>query len=78
MRWRWWRPSTCSASCRKGTHDYAKFLHAGARSRRSRGSAGLEPTGIAGMAYNPFTKSFRLAADPAVNYMMAFRRTTDG
>ncbi len=30
------------------------------------------------MTYNPFTKTFQLNADTAVNYMMAFRRPADG
>jgi 2-polyprenyl-3-methyl-5-hydroxy-6-metoxy-1,4-benzoquinol methylase len=29
---------------------------------------------VTGVAYNPLAKTFRLVADPAVNYMMAFRR----
>jgi 2-polyprenyl-6-hydroxyphenyl methylase/3-demethylubiquinone-9 3-methyltransferase len=61
----------------KGTHDYAKFLmpaEVAAFARR----AGLEPLDITGVTYDPFRRSFRLACDPDVNYMMAFRRPADG
>jgi 2-polyprenyl-6-hydroxyphenyl methylase/3-demethylubiquinone-9 3-methyltransferase len=61
----------------RGTHDFAKFRTPGEVASFAR-HAGLEPTGIAGISYNPFAKSFRLTSDPAVNYMMAFRRTADG
>jgi len=60
----------------KGTHDYAKFLvpaEIAAFARR----AGLAPADITGMAYNPFTRTFRLVQDVGVNYMMAFRRAAD-
>ena len=61
----------------RGTHDYAKFLtpaEVAAFARR----AGLVAAGIIGLTYNPFAKTFRLAPDTAVNYMMAFRRPADG
>ena len=60
----------------KGTHDYAKFLtpaEVGLFARR----AGLSCEGITGVAYNPFTKTFKLDPDARVNYMMAFRRAND-
>ena len=57
----------------RGTHDYAKFLTPAEVTECAR-RAGLAPVDISGMTYNPFTKSFRLVPDPAVNYMMAFRR----
>ena len=60
----------------KGTHDYAKFLapaEVAAFARR----AGLAPAGITGMTYNPFARTFRLAQDVGVNYLMAFRRPAD-
>ena len=56
----------------KGTHDYAKFLPPAQVASFAR-SAGLLPVAITGIAYSPFAKSFRLVADPSVNYMMAFR-----
>jgi 2-polyprenyl-6-hydroxyphenyl methylase/3-demethylubiquinone-9 3-methyltransferase len=61
----------------KGTHDYAKFLTPAEVTSFARG-AGLTPVDISGMTYNPFTKSFRLVADPGVNYMMAFRHPANG
>jgi 2-polyprenyl-6-hydroxyphenyl methylase / 3-demethylubiquinone-9 3-methyltransferase len=60
----------------KGTHDYAKFLKPAEVAACAR-SAGLAPAGIAGLAYNPFTRAFRLVQDTGVNYLMAFRRPPD-
>ena len=60
----------------KGTHDYEKFLTPAELASFAR-SAGLAAAGIAGIAYNPFTRSFRKVQDTSVNYMMAFRRPVD-
>jgi 2-polyprenyl-6-hydroxyphenyl methylase/3-demethylubiquinone-9 3-methyltransferase len=60
-----------------GTHDYAKFITPAELAAFAR-SAGLAVTAIAGVAYNPFTRSFRVVDDTSVNYMMAFRRPRDG
>ena len=60
-----------------GTHDYAKFLTPAELAGFAR-SAGLTAAGIAGVAYNPFARSFRIVDDTSVNYMMAFRRPHDG
>jgi len=60
----------------RGTHDYAKFLQPAEIARFAR-QAGLVQADIAGLAYNPFAKTFRIVADTAVNYMMAFRRPAD-
>ena len=60
----------------RGTHDYAKFLQPAEVARFAR-AAGLLQAEIAGLAYNPFAKTFRIVADTAVNYMMAFRRPAD-
>jgi 2-polyprenyl-6-hydroxyphenyl methylase/3-demethylubiquinone-9 3-methyltransferase len=57
----------------RGTHDYARFIKPAELAAHAR-RAGLAPAQIAGVAYNPLTKSFRLGADTAVNYMMAFTR----
>jgi 2-polyprenyl-6-hydroxyphenyl methylase/3-demethylubiquinone-9 3-methyltransferase len=57
----------------KGTHDYAKFRTPAEVASYARG-AGLESLAITGVAYNPLHRSFRLADDTDVNYMMAFRR----
>ena len=61
----------------KGTHDYAKFLTPAELASFAR-NAGLAAAGIAGIAYNPFTRSFRLVQDTSVNYMLALRRPLDG
>jgi len=61
----------------RGTHDYAKFLQPGELASFARG-VGLEPAAITGLAYNPFTKTFRLVSDPGVNYMVALRRPANG
>jgi len=60
----------------KGTHDYAKFLTPSELASFAR-PAGLDTLAITGVAYNPLMKSFRLASDTGVNYMMAFRRRSD-
>ena len=60
----------------RGTHDYEKFLTPAELTAFAR-SAGLAALGIAGVAYNPFTRAFRQVQDTSVNYMMAFRRTLD-
>ena len=57
----------------KGTHDYAKFRTPAELASYAR-RAGLETVSIAGVAYNPLTRSFRLARDTDVIYLMAFRR----
>ena len=60
----------------KGTHDFAKFLTPAEVASFAR-HAGLDCEGITGVAYNPFSKTFRLEQDTGVNYMMAFRRRAD-
>ena len=60
-----------------GTHDYAKFITPAELAAFAR-SAGLAVAGIAGIAYNPFARRFRVVDDTSVNYMMAFRRPRDG
>lgn len=58
----------------RGTHDYAKFIRPAEAATYAR-SAGLAPFDIAGIAYNPFAKTFSLNRDTDVNYLMAFRRS---
>lgn len=60
----------------KGTHDYAKFLTPAELATFAR-NAGLSLAELTGVAYNPFTRDFRLIEDPGVNYMMALRRPAD-
>jgi 2-polyprenyl-6-hydroxyphenyl methylase/3-demethylubiquinone-9 3-methyltransferase len=61
----------------RGTHDYAKFITPAEIASFAR-PAGLAPSAITGLAYNPFTRTFRLVDDTDVNYMMALRRLQDG
>ena len=57
----------------KGTHDWAKFIKPHELASYAR-QAGLEPSQLMGMTYNPFTKVYRLERDTDVNYLMACRR----
>lgn len=57
----------------RGTHDYAKFIKPSELAQFCR-SAGLDVTGITGMSYNPFSKTYALGSDTSVNYMFACRR----
>jgi 2-polyprenyl-6-hydroxyphenyl methylase/3-demethylubiquinone-9 3-methyltransferase len=57
----------------KGTHDYAKLIQPAELAAFAR-RAGLAPTTMIGMTYNPLTKVYRLLPDTSVNYMMATRR----
>lgn len=57
----------------KGTHDYKTFIKPAELSQMAR-DAGLELQGLAGIAYNPFTKAFSLGKDLDVNYIAAFTR----
>ena len=53
----------------KGTHDYAKFIKPSELSRHCR-NAGLNPTELIGMSYNPLTKVYSLSRDTDVNYLI--------
>lgn len=57
----------------RGTHDYARFIKPSELCAFARAS-GLEVDDVTGMTYNPLTKSYRLDADTAVNYIATFRR----
>ena len=57
----------------RGTHDYARFLRPAEIASTAR-AEGLETVDIAGMEFNPWGQTFRLSADPGVNYLMALRR----
>jgi 2-polyprenyl-6-hydroxyphenyl methylase/3-demethylubiquinone-9 3-methyltransferase len=59
-----------------GTHDYARFIQPAELAGHAR-KAGLDAVAITGMTYNPLSKVYRLAADTAVNYLMAFRRASN-
>ena len=57
----------------KGTHDYAKFIKPSELARWSK-LAGLEPSEVIGMSYNPLTKVYSLGSDTSVNYLMRATR----
>ncbi|MBY0270881.1 MAG: bifunctional 2-polyprenyl-6-hydroxyphenol methylase/3-demethylubiquinol 3-O-methyltransferase UbiG [Burkholderiales bacterium] len=56
----------------RGTHDYSRFIKPSELSASCR-SAGLEISGIIGMTYNPFSKTYALEADSSVNYILCAR-----
>jgi len=56
----------------RGTHEYARFITPSELASHCR-AAGLEPTDLTGMTYNPFTKVYAMGRDVAVNYLMACR-----
>ncbi|HEX4153471.1 MAG TPA: bifunctional 2-polyprenyl-6-hydroxyphenol methylase/3-demethylubiquinol 3-O-methyltransferase UbiG [Steroidobacteraceae bacterium] len=57
----------------RGTHEYLKFIRPSELARWGR-AAGLELCDLAGIGYNPLTRSFRLSSDTGVNYLAHFRR----
>jgi 2-polyprenyl-6-hydroxyphenyl methylase / 3-demethylubiquinone-9 3-methyltransferase len=57
----------------RGTHEYAKFIRPSELARWGR-AAGLEFADLAGMGYNPLTRSFRLTTNVDVNYLGFMRR----
>jgi len=60
----------------RGTHDYARFVQPAELAAFAR-RAGIAPHAIVGMTYNPLSRTYRLAGDTGVNYLMAFRRAVD-
>ena len=57
----------------RGTHEYLKFIRPSELARWGR-EAQLELRDLTGIAYNPFTRSFRLSPDTRVNYLAHFSR----
>ena len=58
----------------KGTHEYAKFIRPSELMNWVR-AAGLQPQGMTGMVYNPFTKQYKLKdSDIDVNYLVHCKR----
>lgn len=57
----------------RGTHEYARFIRPSELTGWAR-SAGLDPQGMRGLEYNPFTRRYWLSADTSVNYMIACRK----
>jgi 2-polyprenyl-6-hydroxyphenyl methylase/3-demethylubiquinone-9 3-methyltransferase len=56
----------------RGTHDYAKFIKPSELAAMCR-STGLSVTGVIGMTYSPFSKSYALGSDAEVNYILHCR-----
>lgn len=57
----------------KNTHDYAKFIKPSELASWGR-EANLLPQALQGIAYNPFTRQFRLTKDVAVNYLFFMKK----
>ena len=57
----------------KGTHDYARFMKPSELARLVR-AAGLSVAEIAGLAYDPLTRSCRVGRDVDVNYLLHARK----
>ncbi|HEV7613598.1 MAG TPA: bifunctional 2-polyprenyl-6-hydroxyphenol methylase/3-demethylubiquinol 3-O-methyltransferase UbiG [Steroidobacteraceae bacterium] len=57
----------------RGTHEYLKFIRPSELARWAR-AAGLELRDLTGIAYNPFTRSFRFSSNTDVNYLAHFSR----
>jgi 2-polyprenyl-6-hydroxyphenyl methylase/3-demethylubiquinone-9 3-methyltransferase len=53
----------------KGTHDYSKFIKPSELENWARHS-GLQVLELTGMSYNPFSQTYSLGPDVAVNYLM--------
>ena len=60
----------------RGTHDYDKFIKPSEMDEWARQSE-LELRDITGMSYNPFSKTYTLGADVAVNYMAHYLRSPE-
>ncbi|HQU50000.1 MAG TPA: bifunctional 2-polyprenyl-6-hydroxyphenol methylase/3-demethylubiquinol 3-O-methyltransferase UbiG [Casimicrobiaceae bacterium] len=60
----------------RGTHDWTRFLTPSEVARHGR-NAGLELARLAGIAYHPLTRIYRLVEDTSVNYLAAFRRAPE-
>jgi len=56
----------------KGTHDYQRFIRPSELDTWSR-NAGLVTREIAGMSYNPLSKTYKLGNDVDVNYLVHTR-----
>jgi 2-polyprenyl-6-hydroxyphenyl methylase/3-demethylubiquinone-9 3-methyltransferase len=57
----------------RGTHEYQKLLRPAELARLARAQA-LSLREIAGLGFNPFSRTARLTTDPRVNYVAHFRR----
>jgi len=57
----------------RGTHEYERLVRPSELARWARG-AGLTLQAVAGISFDPFTRTARLSADPSVNYLAHFTR----
>ncbi len=57
----------------RGTHTYDKFIRPSELAAWGK-AAGLEMVDVAGLDYDPFTRSARLSGDARINYLMHFRK----
>ena len=55
------------------THDWRKFVTPGELIRLAEGQ-GMTTGRQSGLAYNPFTRRYRLSGDLSVNYLLHFRK----
>jgi 2-polyprenyl-6-hydroxyphenyl methylase/3-demethylubiquinone-9 3-methyltransferase len=54
----------------RGTHDWRRFVRPAELANRLR-DAGMRPSALTGVVYEPAYDRFRLTRDPGVNYLMA-------
>lgn len=57
----------------RGTHDYARFIRPGELARLCR-DTGLSVEEIAGMRYNPLTRTASIDSDTDINYLLCARK----
>lgn len=57
----------------RGTHDYQKFVNPSELGAWCR-EAGLDVQDMTGLTYNPLSKTYKLAEDVSVNYMIQTQR----
>ncbi len=58
----------------RGTHEYLKFIRPSELARWGR-AADLNLIDLAGIAYNPLTRAFRLSSNTDINYLAHFKRS---
>jgi 2-polyprenyl-6-hydroxyphenyl methylase/3-demethylubiquinone-9 3-methyltransferase len=56
-----------------GTHSWSKFVRPQELNEKA-SQAGLNQVSESGMAYNPFTKQWRLTTDMSVNYIQCYKK----
>lgn len=57
----------------RGTHHYRQFLKPSELTRMLR-HAGVQPTAMSGIAYNPLTRHARLTGNTSINYLLSARK----